>query len=72
MKKRKNYFDNEFVYNEIVKYQKSIKIAKRKKEEQPRLPESIGKAIFDVAKNVASLPQFRGYPFIDEMVSDRI
>lgn len=36
----------------------------------PRIPESIGKAMFLIAKNLANSPNFRNYSYVEEMISD--
>lgn len=38
--------------------------------EKPRLPESIGKAILEIAQGRASTRHFAKYPFVEDMISD--
>lgn len=67
-----NYVDNEKLVQDLVLYRKAFLEAKEKGELRPKMPESIGKAIFDVANNFAKYFRFRNYSFRDEMISDAI
>lgn len=71
-RKSKHYVNNEKLYNDIVEYQKAVKHAEIENLEKPRLPESIGKAVYDIAVNVSKMNSVRNYPFIEEMISDRL
>jgi len=42
------------------------------KFKKPRMSNYIGKCFMLIAGNIANLPCFRGYPFIDDMISDAL
>lgn len=67
-----NYVDNEKLVQDLILYRKAFLEAKERGEPRPKMPESIGKAIFDVANNFAKYFRFRNYSFRDEMISDAI
>lgn len=66
------YVDNHQFYKDLVEFSKQEKEAELAGTELPRVPECIGKAIFDIARNFANLHSFRGYSYVDEMVSDAV
>lgn len=74
-KKRKssnNYVDNTRFFEEILKYKKEVRKAKRLGLEEPRIPEYVGECIFKIAERLATKPCFINYSYKDEMISDGI
>jgi hypothetical protein len=74
MKKRQtnNYVNNKQLYEVLVDF-----IAKRQEaiasdREIPRIPNYVGECITLIATRLATKPNFSGYSFIDEMISDGI
>lgn len=69
---KNHYIDNKLFFNEIVKYKKAVKKAKRLKQPKPKLPEYVGKCFMMIAENLSHKPNFLSYTFRDEMISDAI
>lgn len=64
MEKNDNYYiDKEELYNEIKKYKESG---------SDKIPESIGKAILEMATNAASHWKYANYPFKEELIADAV
>lgn len=73
MEKPANYYvDNEKLYAEFVKYKQKCRENEAAGKERPRLPDSIGKAILDIAENYSKKRNFYFLPYREEMVSDAI
>lgn len=72
MSKKQQYVNNTELLNELKKYKRQINSAKREGRERPKIPEPIGKAIVDIANNLAKMPAFSGYSFRDDMIGDAI
>jgi hypothetical protein len=73
MKKTKvMYVNNTDFYNAIIQYKKSLRRAKRKKEEEPRIPEYIGECIWKIAQKLSTKPCFIGYSYREEMIGDAV
>lgn len=71
-KKPINYVDNKKFYQEIVKYRAALKEAREQGKEDPRMPDYIGKCIWQIAERLSTKPCFVNYSFRDEMVADGI
>lgn len=69
-KKTRNYVDNEKLLAAMIDYKAAVEEAKKNKKERPKIPEYIGKCIYDIATQRASTANFRNYPFVEEMISD--
>ena len=64
-----NYLDNKKFLEELRKYRKEY----MENPDDPPIPSDyIGRCIMLLAKNIASRPNFSGYTYIDEMISDGI
>jgi hypothetical protein len=73
VKRSKNdYVDKKEMYEAFVRWKLKIKDAKEAELEEPRVPEYIGKCIQLIAINLAKAPNFSGYSYKDEMISDGI
>lgn len=76
-KKLRHYIDNEKLYKEMAVYSAEMKIYKEKcqnNEEypRPRMSEYIGTSILLIAERLSSRPNFCGYTYKDEMISDGV
>ena len=67
-----NYIDNKKFLKEMVAYKKSIREAKRRGDDKPRIPEYVGECFMKIAENLSHKPNFLSYTFRDEMISDAI
>lgn len=61
------YVNNVDFMNALIEYKEKLKTSPNAK-----IPEYIGKCILDIANRFASRPNFYGYSFKDEMISDGI
>ena len=69
---KRNYVNNKDLLEALIQYQKACKEAEDSGEEKPRVPEYIGKCIFQIANRLATKPNFSGYKYKDDMISDGI
>ena len=67
-----NYVDNAKFYEEISVYHYAHKEAKANGTELPRISNYLGHCIKEIATNLAKRPNFSGYSYVDEMISDAI
>jgi DNA-directed RNA polymerase specialized sigma24 family protein len=75
MKPKNHYIDNKVLYTEMIKYISKLSSAKEEglpKSQYPRVPEYIGVAIYKIATKLATKPNFSGYSYKEEMISDGI
>ena len=71
-KKPTNYIDNKKFYTEMVIYRRLCDEAKEKGEERPIVSRYVGECIMMIATRLATRPNFVGYSYKDEMISDGI
>ena len=72
MTKKKNYVNNKDLLDALVAYRNSCKDAEECGEKTPKVPEYIGSCILMIATRLATKPNFSGYSYKDEMISDGI
>ncbi len=72
MAKNTHYIDNKKFLEEIVKYKKEVKRAKREDLPKPGVNNYIGQCFMDIAENLAKKPNFANYPFKEEMIGDAV
>lgn len=74
MKKRatRNYVNNGQLYEVMVDFIGKRREAIAADVEVPRIPNYVGECISLIANRLATKPNFSGYSFIDEMISDGI
>lgn len=74
MKKPKpvHYVNNKQMYETMKVYIKAVRKSKREKVEAPRIPEYIGECLYLICNKLSLKPQFSGYTWRDEMISDGI
>ena len=71
-KSSNHYIDNKKFYTEMVKFHRACEEAKAEGIETPRIPNYVGECIMMIAKRLATRPNFVGYSYKDEMISDGI
>ena len=64
---KRHYVNNKDFYQSIVDYREKLA-----NDPQARIPEYIGVCIFKICERLSTKPNFVGYSFRDEMVSDGI
>ena len=67
-----HYIDNKVFYEEMVKWKKQLKKAKKEGLPLPPVTEYIGKCFLDIAERLSYRPNFINYPYREEMVGDGI
>lgn len=75
MAKRKSstdYIDNVAFHEALVQFNNECKEAEDTGDEAPMMPNYLGQCFLDIATNLAHRPNFSGYTFKDEMISDGI
>lgn len=71
-KKPKNYIDNKTFLSYLVDYREVCAQADAAEQPKPQVTEKIGLCLFQIANRLATKPNFSGYMFKDEMISDGI
>lgn len=69
---KKNYVNNKDLLEALIEYQKKCKEAEDSGDEAPRVPDYIGKCVYQIATRLATKPNFSGYTYKDDMISDGI
>lgn len=67
---KKNYVNNKDFLEALIDYRKKRLHAEENDEEEPRIPDYIGKCFYQIANRLATKPNFSGYSYKDEMISD--
>lgn len=67
---KRNYVNNPEFLDAIVKYKEQCQDAEECGEPNPPIPNYIGQCIYQIATRLASKPNFSGYSYKEEMVSD--
>ena len=70
--RKRNYVNNKDLLEALIKYQKDCREAEDQGEDTPRVPDYIGTCIFQIANRLATKPNFSGYSYKDDMISDGI
>lgn len=68
----RNYVNNKDLLEALIEYKKQCKEAEESGEELPRVPDYIGMCIFQIATRLATKPNFSGYSYKEDMISDGI
>ena len=72
MAKKKNYVNNKDLFQALVEYGKLCKEAEDCGDPKPRCPDYIGKCVLLIATRLATKPNFSGYTYKEDMISDGI
>lgn len=68
--KSRDYVDNEKFYQAMIEWKKLVNEAEASGEERPPASEFIGECYLKIAENLVLRPNFIGYSFRSDMVSD--
>jgi hypothetical protein len=68
----KNYVNNKTLYEVMKKYHEDYQHAKTNDIAFPKIPDYVGEAILLIANKLSNKPNFSGYSYKDEMISDGI
>lgn len=69
---KNQYIDKREMFEAVCKYQSTLKQAKLLGLEEPPMSQYLGQCLLDIAHGLARRPNFSGYSFIDDMISDGI
>ena len=69
---KRNYVNNKDLLEAMIQYKKACAEAEDCGDEKPRVPDYIGKAIYQIATRLSTKPNFSGYSYKEDMVSDGI
>jgi hypothetical protein len=72
-KKRKtNYINNKTLYGAMIHYKNDLQHALEHDADKPQVPNYIGESIILICSNLAKKPNFSGYTYRQDMISDGI
>lgn len=71
-KKTNNYINNKDLYAAMIEHRSKLKIAKEEEKSKPQVSNYIGQSILLICNNLAKKPNFSGYTYKQEMISDGI
>lgn len=72
MAKKRNYVNNPDLLQALIDYKEACKEAEDSGDKLPKVPEYVGKCILLIAQRLATKPNFSGYSYKEEMISDGI
>jgi DNA-directed RNA polymerase specialized sigma subunit len=72
MAKKRNYVNNKDLLQALIDYRDACREAEEVGDTKPRIPDYIGKCIFMMANRLATRPNFSGYSYKEDMISDGI
>lgn len=68
----RNYVNNKDLLDALIAYQKTCREAEDAGDGRPRVPDYIGTCIYQIATRLATKPNFSGYSYKEDMISDGI
>jgi DNA-directed RNA polymerase specialized sigma24 family protein len=72
MAKARNYINNKTLYAAMIQYKNSLREAEKENKISPQVPNYIGQSILLICNNLAKKPNFSGYTYKQDMISDGI
>jgi len=66
----KNYVNNAEFLEAIISYKEVCRKAESEGKNKPQIPNYIGDCILQISRRLSSKPNFAGYSYKDEMISD--
>lgn len=69
-KAKKNYINNAQFFDAMVSYKKACVEAEDSGDDYPIIPNYIGECLYQISYRLATKPNFSGYSYKDEMISD--
>jgi DNA-directed RNA polymerase specialized sigma subunit len=71
-KRKTNYINNKTLYGAMIHYRNEVHEAEENDTEKPIVPKYIGESILLICNNLAKKPNFSGYTYKTDMISDGI
>lgn len=72
MARKRNYINNRTLFEAMVEYKNKLNNAIEAGTAKPQVSKYIGESIFLISNNLAKKPNFSGYTYKQEMISDGI
>lgn len=72
VKSKEFYVDNKKFLEEIILYKEAVKQAKQNQLEKPVIQDYLGECFMNIAKKLSNRPNFSGYMYKDDMISDAL
>jgi len=72
MAKVRNYINNKTLYSAMINYKNDLKSSVEQDKTKPIVPQYIGESIILICTNLAKKPNFSGYTYKQDMISDGI
>jgi DNA-directed RNA polymerase specialized sigma24 family protein len=70
MKRTVNYINNKTLYGAMIHYKNELREAEKNRKIKPQVPRYIGESIVLICNNLAKKPNFSGYTYKEDMISD--
>jgi len=71
-KRKTNYINNKTLYGAMIHYKNDLQHALEHDADKPQVPRYIGESILLICNNLAKKPNFSGYTYKVDMISDGI
>lgn len=71
-RKNTQYINNKTLYSAMIQYKNSIEEAEKQGLQKPQVSRYIGESILLICNNLAKKPNFSGYTYKQDMISDGI
>ena len=71
-RRTRNYVNNPDLLAALVEYKRISREAEDAGDDRPRVPDYIGTCIYQIATRLATKPNFSGYSYKEDMISDGI
>ena len=71
-KKKQHYVNNKDFLAAMIEFRDSVIDAKKANNERPRIPHYIGESLMKIAVHLSHKPNFSGYTYKEDMISDGI
>jgi len=71
-KRVNNYINNKTLYSAMIQYKNAVEDAEKEGKEKPKVSDYIGQSILLICNNLAKKPNFSGYTYKQDMISDGI
>lgn len=71
-KRKTNYINNKTLYGAMIHYKNDLKHALEHDADKPIVPKYIGESILLICNNLAKKPNFSGYTYKMDMISDGV
>jgi len=71
-KKSVNYINNKTLYAAMIDHRNKLEESKRENKNKPQVSNYIGESILLICNNLAKKPNFSGYTYKQDMISDGI